>query len=612
MALTWTLRLKDAISGAAGRIASSLGRVNAALRGTQRESAAADRALGGAGKGAAASSKKLGEGFTVAKGLAVNALSAIAAKLAQVGAMAAVQLGGIVKGAMEKGAIMRGLGLLTGGAAGAEKAFGLVSAKANELGMSTLAAAKQVQSLLAGGFKLEGGTGALRVLEAAQALRVINPSANIDNVITALSQIQAKGKLTAEELHGQLGDAGVNIGEVYAQLATKMGKSTDEVRKLMAAGKITSDMGIEAVFASIEKQGGGSLAKIAASGKGSFGNMLERLMSLPGEIGSKLDLGKFFESASGAIDTIITRLTDPKAMAFFDSLFNTQGAGIIESLGKAFGKVMDVMTDPRMVKSMEGLAESIGGMIEGFGEGFGAVAEVMLGMDAGNADDMTAAWRGIGMAIGGVVASIVMLGKVGQILWEFITTVGDGMIAAQNALWSFVGSIFEVGAAAAMAFLALPVLVSDAITGAVASALSGGESIGSNLISGLLSGITGGAASVANAVKDTVLGAIGAGNSVSKTASPSRVFREMGGFFTEGMAIGVRDNAGLVSAETAAATARAAAAGQFVRSSVSATNDNSRTVSIGQMNVSGGGNGDPRAVGRAVAAELRGMVASHG
>ncbi len=612
MALTWTLRLKDAISGAAGRIASSLGRVNAALRGTQRESAAADRALGGAGKGAAASSKKLGEGFTVAKGLAVNALSAIAAKLAQVGAMAAVQLGGIVKGAMEKGAIMRGLGLLTGGAAGAEKAFGLVSAKANELGMSTLAAAKQVQSLLAGGFKLEGSTGALRVLEAAQALRVINPSANIDNVITALSQIQAKGKLTAEELHGQLGDAGVNIGEVYAQLATKMGKSTDEVRKLMAAGKITSDMGIEAVFASIEKQGGGSLAKIAASGKGSFGNMLERLMSLPSEIGSKLDLGKFFASAGGAIDTIITRLTDPRAQKFFDSLFNTQGTAIIDSLGKSFGKVMDVMTDPRMISSMEGLAKSVGGMIEGFGEGFGAVSDVLLGMDAGDGEAMAAAWRSFGQVIGGVVAAIVMLGHVGQVLWEFASDVEAALFAAQETVFGFLWSVEAALFAVQEAFFSLPGTIAGAIGGAMDSALSSANALGANIISGLLSGITGGAASVANAVKDTVLGAIGAGNSVSKTASPSRVFREMGGFFTEGMAIGVRDNAGLVSAETAAATARAAAAGQFVRSSVSATNDNSRTVSIGQMNVSGGGNGDPRAVGRAVAAELRGMVASHG
>lgn len=610
MAMTWTLRLKDALSGSAARMAGALGRVQSALRGTAAAADKTERAMGAAGK-KGLNAEKIGRGFTVMKGLAVNAISSIASKLGQLGSMGLAKLGDIAGGAMEKGAIMRGLGLLTGGAAGAEKAFGLVALKARELGMSTLGAAKQVQSLLAGGFKLEGGTGALRVLEAAQALRVINPTANIDNVITALSQIQAKGKLTAEELHGQLGDAGVNIGAVYEALASKMGKSTDEIRKMMAAGKITADQGIAAVFASIEKQGGGSLAKIAASGKGSIGNMLERLMSLPSEIGAGLDLSKFFGSASNVIDKIVTRLTDPKAQAFFDSLFNVSGSAMLDGLGKAFGQVMDVMTDPRMIKSLEGIGKAVGGMFEGFGEGFAAVADVLLGLDTGNADDMTAAWRAFGQAIGGVVAAVVMLGHVGQALWAFAGEVGESIASATESVYAFVASIMGGVESAGAALSGLSGMLSGAIGGAMGEALGSAQALGSAIIDGLLSGITGGMASVATAVSDTVLGAIGAGNSAARVSSPSKVFRRMGGYFSQGMALGIRDDGDRPAIAAADVTARASAAAQTVRSIVSTANDNRSSVNVGTMNVNGGG-GDPRATARAVSSELRSMVAAHG
>ena len=560
MALTWTLKLKDAMSAAADKAAAAMGRVRASLEGTKAAASKVDAALGRTGKTKPPASAWSKFGTTL-KGVgskaAAMAASVAAAALALAGAAAVKLGGGILEGALDASAIKRGLSLLLGGTAQAEAAWSRIAAKAADIGMGTVDAAKQVQALLASGFKLDGSTGALRVLEAAQALKVINPRANIDNVITALSQIQAKGKLTAEELHGQLGDAGVNIGAVYEALAKKLGTSTDEVRKLMQKGAISAKDGIEAVFESIEKQGGKSLSELAKANKGSFSNIIERLKTLPQEMGSRMDLAPFFEKAGPAIQKVIDTLTDPKVLAFFETLINKVG----------------------------------GGLFDGFGEGFAEAAKVMSDMDPGDMDALASAARALGKALGVVAAALLFASRSGAAMFDYFATLKQGFV--------------EIG---------------EFFSGLGESWFGDGASIGGSMVSGIAAGIKEQAQSVIDAIVGVATDAVASAKAVLGIHSPSSVMRrEVAHQMMRGGELGVEDMGPRVVTATQRVFERARDAAAVVGGAVSnvsnfsrSTSSSSRSSRVGQIVLPPSAGLDEQGVARVVRSQLRQVLAQGG
>lgn len=75
-------------------------------------------------------------------------------------------------------------------------------------------------------------------------------------------------------------------------------------------------------------------------------------------------------------------------------------------------------------------------------------------------------------------------------------------------------------------------------------------SIGSDIIQGLVNGVTGAAGKLIDAVKDAVGGAIEGAKNLLGIHSPSRVFREIGQYTMQGAALGVDDDADLLSKST--------------------------------------------------------------
>ena len=75
-------------------------------------------------------------------------------------------------------------------------------------------------------------------------------------------------------------------------------------------------------------------------------------------------------------------------------------------------------------------------------------------------------------------------------------------------------------------------------------------SIGSNIIQGLVNGVTGAAGKLIDAVKGAVGDAIEGAKNLLGIHSPSRVFREIGQYTMQGAALGVDDNADLLSKST--------------------------------------------------------------
>lgn len=75
-------------------------------------------------------------------------------------------------------------------------------------------------------------------------------------------------------------------------------------------------------------------------------------------------------------------------------------------------------------------------------------------------------------------------------------------------------------------------------------------SIGSNIIQGLVNGVTGAAGKLIDAVKGAVGNAIEGAKNLLGIHSPSRVFREIGQYVMQGAALGVDDDADLLSRST--------------------------------------------------------------
>ncbi len=668
--LTWILSLRDKTGAGASSAVGNLGKVDKALGKTEDQAKRTEQALGkvdkngrlrdakgkflgglGGGGGGAEKSgglfgKSWSKGFKSAAkvgaaGVALGVATVVGTAVAGLGAAAEFalpKLGEVVEGAMDKGALMKGLAILLGGADKAEVAYSKVAKHAQDIGLGPLAAAKQVQGLLSSGFKLEGDTGAIRMLDAAQAMKVLNPRADTERMLDALSQIRSKGKLTMEELRGQLGDsAKMDVGAVVSELAKMRGKGSAEIEKMISKGLIGSEEGISAVLKSIETKGGTSLSNLAATGKGSFGNMLQRLQGLPSEIGAQLDLSKFFASGSAAIDKIIAKLTDPRAAKFFDSLFNKMAPGVFDSVGKAFDNIVDALSNPKTIEFLEQLASVGGAAIEGLGEGFKAMAEVMGDMGSNDLSNLAEIARVVGYAIGAAAAAAIFAAKTFDGLYRIGVKVFGGIGDAAAEVASGISDVFSgIGSAVSsvvstiwgvVTFVqAIPSAIAAIVNEIVAKALS----LGSSIIDGIVSGISAGVSAVVNAVKGVATAAIDAAKSVLKTGSPSRVFEEQGEGMSIGQARGVerkggdvvraveRVNYGATDAGSTAAQqytqrtgdmgTRAGAA--MSRSWTSNSTSNSKTFTIGPVIVNGGK--DAQSTAGAVNSALRGLVEAHG
>lgn len=89
----------------------------------------------------------------------------------------------------------------------------------------------------------------------------------LESAVRAVSQIASKGKLQQEELTGQLGEMGLNTGEVYKRLAPMLGikggteaQQRTNVIAAITGGKVTGEQGVSAITATMRAMAGGGPA----------------------------------------------------------------------------------------------------------------------------------------------------------------------------------------------------------------------------------------------------------------------------------------------------------------------------------------------------------------
>lgn len=92
-------------------------------------------------------------------------------------------------------------------------------------------------------------------------------SEGMKRAIKGISDIANKSKLEQEELTGQLGDLGLNVGDVYKELAPLLGikdkneqTRNDKVRKQIKGGKVSGNVGVQAITNVMRNMAGGGAA----------------------------------------------------------------------------------------------------------------------------------------------------------------------------------------------------------------------------------------------------------------------------------------------------------------------------------------------------------------
>jgi tape measure domain-containing protein len=134
----------------------------------------------------------------------------------------------------------------------------------------------------------------------------------LQGVIRALSQIQAKGKLSAEEMN-QLAERGI---PGWRYLAESMGKSTAEVMKMTSDGAINSTTAINAIVGGMATQFKGGAEKANNEMTGQFESMKETVINIMAQIGDSIT--KTFD-----LKNVFSRLND--SLSQFSSAVQSSG-----------------------------------------------------------------------------------------------------------------------------------------------------------------------------------------------------------------------------------------------------------------------------------------------
>jgi len=199
-----------------------------------------------------------------------------------------------------------------------------------------------------------------RLAEASKAVGL--SSEQNERIFTAINQIFSKGKISAEELRQQLGDALPGATRI---LADSMGKTTAEIDKMMAAGQITSQELISFAVEASEKFGKGLAGNID-----SVNSNINRTKNLLDDLQRGFNQG-FFVGFGEALSTISKELGG-----------NQGAAELAKSFGKAMGQI--VVATVQFVK----LAAQLAPLIVGFGAAWAAakLADTVRSLgDANNA-----------------------------------------------------------------------------------------------------------------------------------------------------------------------------------------------------------------------------------
>jgi tape measure domain-containing protein len=438
---SFAVRLVDRVTRPSRAVAAALGRVTRAAR-----RASAGRALGSRSSGAFQRLDASGQTKDEVKrqkrlskyvDQASRSVGSLARSLAGAtikatllgGAMAGIGAAFVVKGIAEATMFAERMRMaftsLTGSVSAGEASFQRSISLSRELGLGVQDTAKQYAKLLAAQFK---APQAERLIALTTDLKAIGATAEeTHSAIRAITQIKAKGRLQAEELVGQLAEAGVATTLVYEELAKAMNVDVKKVPGIITSGAVDADMGIAAIEAAILKKVG--IKKAGEAGKrfanNTLAGMVARLKNAPenlflriAEAGNKAlpKMKSLVEQLEQAISSI-----SPTDMALaFERVIDLAKAGI--TLGIEFSR--------------------------GFSEGFGEISHALQPGDIATA---SANFRELGRNVAKLTVLAIDAAKaVGSLFNWFNSDTGKTVLATGTialGMFKLLGAVGAVGAA---------------------------------------------------------------------------------------------------------------------------------------------------------------------
>lgn len=587
-AIDFQVRVHQQVSGngvaGVGAMRDALGR----LHDSQGRYISETRAMGSA---TGALSPSLSSVGSVLRSVATGALVATAAFVGV--AAAAIKVGVDVAGAASRmESLQMGLNMVAHSAEAGGEAMEFAFTAAQRYGLGVESTAQSMRKLLAAQFSMGAAKDIVRMSADMKALGA--DAQEVESVIRAITQIKGKGKLQAEELVGQLGEAGISASLVYDELGKIMGKTSAEVQKLITAGKVDADTGILAIQNAVKaKLGIEQLGDAADAASQTLAGTWARLKS-------SFEAG-FLKTSMDAIPAL-SRLK-PVIESVIDLLQGGKGGAIGSAITEAIGTVVDVVMDlatPANLKAMVAtfrdlvaVVPKVVAVVRSVGSALSAVGSAFA---SGVQDGFTmfgASAAGAAPALSSLATSLVRLaGHFGTVV-GVVGTVISAALAFSGAIWSVVGPLLKfaasvgtavgqlfsmgsspawatikqaagelgatfssigawIGGALASAGAAIAGVASQIggwVSGAAAAAASAASSLGSGIVNGIISGIQAGASAVVSAIVGVATSALSAAKGALGIASPSKLFADqMGAPIAGGVAAGIDQGQSAVGA----------------------------------------------------------------
>ena len=211
----------DELAKQGGEAAPALGRLSGELRKMQTDAAGLDGAIGKAGAGVG--------GF-------VTAVKPVAAAIA-----AAFGAQEVVRMAADFDSLNRAMAAIQGQGVKAAAEVGYILDAANRLGIEVQSTAKAYTSWLASikGTALEGEKGRAVFEAVAGAMAKLGKSAaDTEGAMQALGQMVSKGKVSMEELRGQLGE---RLPGAMQAAAKGAGLTVEQLSKMVESGQVLAE-----------------------------------------------------------------------------------------------------------------------------------------------------------------------------------------------------------------------------------------------------------------------------------------------------------------------------------------------------------------------------------
>lgn len=230
---------------------------------------------------------------------------AISLKSALAGIVAGAGLSALGKSLIDAGKGMDSLKLsfvaIAGSSQGAAHEMEFVRTTANSLGLDLLTAAAAYKQIAAAamGTSMAGKQTQAIFTAVAKASTTLGLSADeTSGALLAISQMISKGKVSAEELRGQLGERLPGAFQIAAQA---MGMTTGELDKFMSDGKLMAEDFLPKFAVALEQRFGKSAATAANTFTGASNRIGSALDLLKGALGQAVTNNNFFVTALGNV-----------------------------------------------------------------------------------------------------------------------------------------------------------------------------------------------------------------------------------------------------------------------------------------------------------------------